>query len=61
MANPKVAMKTELEEKYRRKYEEKLKEAKKRICPSVGRSTRKLSKNASDGYATVPRCRIDGD
>ena len=29
MANPRVAMKAELEEKYRRKYEEKLKEAEK--------------------------------
>lgn len=31
MANPKVAMKAELEEKYRRKYEEKLKEAEKEL------------------------------
>lgn len=38
MANPKVAMKAELEEKYRRKYEEKLKEAEKELLVKLAQA-----------------------
>lgn len=38
MANPKVAMKAELEEKYRRKYEEKLKEAEKEFALNLAQA-----------------------
>lgn len=47
MGNPRVAMKAELEEKYRRKYEEKLKEAEKEFA--------RLLEEAHENFRTMLR------